>query len=73
MVAQVTCPSAALSCPHGTDGVCLVLEGGWDLPVVLGSLYVGGPLLLGLLSFKNNGREQLSDKNLMLHFLLAKM
>lgn len=37
VVAQVTCPSAALSCPHGTDGVCLVLEGGWDLQVVLGS------------------------------------
>lgn len=37
VVAQAICPSAALSCPLGTDGVCLVLEGGWDLRVVLGS------------------------------------
>lgn len=41
--------------------------------LVMCSLYVGGPLLLGLLSFKNNGREQLSDKNLTLNFLLAKI
>ena len=41
--------------------------------LVMCSLYVGGPLLLGLLSFKNNGREQLSNKNLTLNFLLAKI
>lgn len=37
--------------------------------LVMCSLYVGGPLLLGLLSFKNNGREPLSNKNLTLHLL----
>ena len=36
VAAQVTCPSAALSFPRGTDGVCLVLEGGSDLLGVLG-------------------------------------